>query len=100
MAVKLKSAKEWEDFDELRLAQAVGEIESSPNLRFFFRSLLSSVGIASTPFGGNAIDTAKLCGRHEVGMELIATFSERIPELYPNLLLEDYREQTDRASAK
>lgn len=99
MAAKLKTEKEWEDYDATRMKEAVREISASPNLRFFFRSLLNSYGMNSTPFGGNAIDTAKLCGRHEAGMDIVSTFLALDPSLYPNLILEDVNEQADRAAS-
>lgn len=99
MAGKLKTDRDWEEFDATRMSEAVIEISSSPNLRFLFRSLLNSCGINSTPFGGNAIDTAKLCGRHEVGMDILGIFLENDPSLYPKLILEDQHEQTDRAAS-
>jgi len=99
MAAKLQTSEEWENWDAQRMRDAVEEISASPNLRFFFRSLLNSFGINQTPFGGNAIDTAKLCGRHEAGMEIIATLLSEKPGLYPSLILEDLNEQASRPVA-
>lgn len=98
MAGKLKTDEDWQEYDQQRIAFAVKEIAASDNLRYFFRELLSQCGHQLTPFAHNAIETARLCGRHEVALEIIATLTAHEPGLYPNLLLESHREQTDRGA--
>lgn len=94
MARKLEI--DWDEWDAQRMAGAVEEIAQSENLRFFFRSLLNSCGAASTPVGTDAHTTARLCGRHEVGMEIISLLLAHRKELYPALILEDLNEQEER----
>lgn len=98
MAGKLKTEEDWREYDQQRLAFAVKEIAASPNLRYLIRELLSECGHQLTPFAHNAIETARLCGRHEIALDVIATLTAHEPGLYPNLLLESYREQTDRSA--
>ena len=96
MAGKLKH-KDWEKEDRVRMELAVREIAASANLRFFFRSLLSSVGTTGTPDAGDSEQTKRLLGRHSVGTQLVEIFMEHNGELYPTLLLEDYRETMERS---
>jgi len=89
-------ALDWQKLDSDRTILAVQEIAKSPNLRFFFRSILSACGANTTPEGGNALATARECGRHSVGQDLIATFFAEAPEFYPALMLEEIKEQQER----
>lgn len=100
MAGKLKTAEEWEAWDKERTRQAMREVEASENLRFLFRSLLAAYGVNSTPFSSDPILTARLCGRHEAGMDIIATMLEHCPSLYPKLIVEDTNEQALRPSVE
>jgi len=100
MAAKLKTAEDWAEYDISRMREAVNEIAHSVNLRFLVRSLLNSLGITTTPYSCNKFEMARLCGRHEAGMELISTILEYAPPLYPALILEDQNEQSDRADAQ
>tara|TARA_R110000851_G_scaffold52264_5_gene123785 strand:+ start:156 stop:500 length:345 start_codon:yes stop_codon:yes gene_type:complete len=74
------------------MQEAIGQIEDSAALRFFMRSLLTNCGWATTPVASTAEQTFKLCGRHEIGTELISTMLIYSPTLYPNLIKEDRHE--------
>lgn len=97
MAQEIKQ-KDWEAEDLIRMQEAVAEIRKSANLRFFMRSLLGGLGVTETPEGANALLTARACGRHSVGMDLIATLQQHDQELYPALLIEESREQQERGN--
>jgi hypothetical protein len=100
MAVELKTAEQWAEYDTTRVREGVREIARSPNLRFFLRSMLNAFGANQTPFALNPAECARLCGRHEAAMDIIATILEHEANLYPALILEDQNEQSDRASAQ
>ena len=57
------------------------------------RSLLNQCGWGTTPVAATAEVTFKLCGRHEIGTELINAMLEHSPSLYPNLIKEDRHEK-------
>lgn len=98
MAPKLKTSEDWEREDHYRMEKAVAEIQRSPNLRFFFRSLLSATGATGTPSGGDSHYMALAVGRHSVGTDLIATLTEHQPRLYGTLLTEDAVESLTRTN--
>lgn len=75
------------------MQKAVEEVEASPALRFMMRSILSQCGWAVTPVADTAEMTFKLCGRHEIGTELISMMLTYSPTLYPNLIQEDRHEK-------
>jgi len=95
MAEKDKPANMTEEAHASFLMQeAVEQIEASPALRFLMRSLLAQCGWATTPVASTAEMTFKLCGRHEIGTELIAMMLDYSPTLYPNLIKEDRHEKS------
>ena len=95
MAGKLKpenmTAEAYADF---RIASAWEAVAASDDLRFLFRSILTQCGWATTPVASTVEGTFKLCGRHEIGTELIQSMLENVPNLYPNLIKDDRHEQT------
>ena len=74
------------------MARAMDEVAASDNLRFFMRSLLAQCGWLSTPVAATPEATFKLCGRHEIGVEVINVILERKPELLTTLIQEDLHE--------
>ena len=95
MAPKLTAGLTPEERNALRITEAVYEIAASPNLRYFIRSLLNACGLNATPRASEALELARLCGRHEIGMEVQYTLLAEVPGLYPSLIKEDQDEQTD-----
>lgn len=77
----------------VKLQMAVQKIERDPNLRFLVRHFLSLCGVPATPIGSDPIETARLCGRHEMGMVLVSILAKDAPMLWPALILEDYNER-------
>ena len=96
MAKKLKSQKDWDEYDTARMNLAVRAVGRDENLRFFIRALLNAYGVGDTPEGGNAIETARAIGRHSAGMDLVATLLTHDPQLYPALISEDLAENAER----
>lgn len=92
MANKHTQTAKNEELHKARMLSAVTQIADSPELRYFMRQLLMDCGDHTTPAGGNAIETAHLCGRHSVGKDLIAIFLEYDYKLYPLLIAEDLEE--------
>jgi hypothetical protein len=95
MAEKTKPAHMTEEAHVTFLMQeALEQIEASQALRFFMRSVLTQCGWATTPVASTTEETYLLCGRHEIGTELIATMLDYSPTLYPNLIKEDRDEKS------
>jgi hypothetical protein len=94
MAQQLQSNLPAEERNALRITEAVYEIAASPNLRYFVRSLLNNCGINATPQAVGALELARQCGRHEIGMEIQRILLQELPGLYPSLIKEDQDEQT------
>jgi hypothetical protein len=99
MAPNSAKKASWERQDEQRLREALVEIARSPNLRYFVRNLLGSSGVMDIMPSDNALSMARAAGRHELGMTLIATMNQYLPDLWPNLLLEEHNELAERNSA-
>jgi len=91
-----KTAKDWDNYDALRIELAIRELAASKNLRYFINSLLVGCGVSTTPRGSDALETQFLCGRHSVGMDLLTTILQHDQTLYPALIEEDQNEQRDR----
>lgn len=100
MAGKLQTFEEWQVYDKTRMTEAVREISSSPNLRYFMRSFLASTGATGTPDGPTPIDMARSVGRHSVGTHLIGVLTQYQPNLYGVLLKEDADELEIRSNMK
>lgn len=100
MAENSKTEKSWERLDRLRVTQAVSEIAASPNLRFFIKQLLLDCGENSSPYAHDTIETARLCGRHEIYLELRSVLSRECPGLLAQLEKERENELVQRATGK
>ena len=84
---------------EHRMRQAFRAIEADENLRYLFRSILTQCGWNQTPVASTTEGTYKLCGRHEIGIEIINSMLAYTPNLYPNLIKEDLDENNAYAES-
>ena len=91
-----KKLTPWEKFDKTRMKSAFEEIEASPNLRFFVRQIFASAAIDESPFSGNAIETARLCGRQQIGLEIRREMQTHSPTLSHKIELEMLNENLQR----
>lgn len=80
-----------EELHDAQMRGAVEAIAANGDLRYFMWQFFLGCGIQSTPDGGNAIETAKLIGRHSIAMDLIVTMSRYDPTLYPQMLEADLK---------
>lgn len=76
---------------EGRRKAAVLTIAESAGLRSLLRDWLRSAGLLplQSPYAHDALETARVCGMQQMGLNIIATLNEVDPKLWPALQLEE-----------
>lgn len=90
MAQDLNSPAELSGAEGRRKA-AVRTIAESAALRSLLRDWLRLAGLLplQSPYTQDALETARICGMQQMGLNIIASLNEVDPKLWPALQLEE-----------
>lgn len=94
---KEKLKRRWQKEDELHVDSAVSKALADQEGRKFLWWLLEIGRIGTTPYSGNALNTAFNCGELNVGQRILDRIISVSPDGYLLMMKESQREMDERS---